>query len=523
VKLFSRLALAGLLAASLGHLAAQPASHHTWVRVTDSTGSPLHGRLLLFLKSGSGDSSVDTSDFSPTDTWIAATEVHNWQPGTSIEVDTDATAFPQGFSAIKPGTYEIQAVLDTDHSYPYSGRGPQDWLSPVLPLANWTPGSGDEPTLTLDHHPTESAERTQALAKIKDSATPDVARLEEFESPLLTSFWGRSTKIRAWVILPPGYDEKSSTTYPTLYWTHGFGGNLDYALYEGITIAHARMVAGKIPPMIWVMLDESIPQGTHEFADSVNNGPWGTALTREFIPYLEHKYRMDARTNGRFLNGHSSGGWATLQLQVNYPNVFGGTWSTSPDPSDFHDFTGTNLYAPSSNIYRGPDGSETPLIRDHAKILGTANTFSREEAVLGPYGGQMTSFDWVFSPKGPSGAPLPMFDRETGAVDPAVVAYWREHYDLAHIVETHWAEKKALLTGRIHLYVGTADTFYLDRSAHLFEAVLNRLGAEPHFTYIPDRTHFDLYKVGDDREALFDEITSQMYAIARPGLDWKKK
>jgi enterochelin esterase-like enzyme len=81
--------------------------------------------------------------------------------------------------------------------------------------------------------------------------------------------------------------------------------------------------------MIWVMLDESVPQGTHEFADSVNNGPWGAALTTEYLPYLEHKYRMDSRAKGRFLNGHSSGGWATLQLQVNYSKIFGGTWSTS--------------------------------------------------------------------------------------------------------------------------------------------------------------------------------------------------
>jgi hypothetical protein len=116
-----------------------------------------------------------------------------------------------------------------------------------------------------------------------------------------------------------------------------------------------------------------------------------------------------------------------------------------------------------------------------------------------------------------------MFDRQTGTVDPAVVAYWRDHYDLAHIVETHWAEKKTQLKGRIHLYVGTADTFYLDGAAHKFDAVLAKLNADGHFTYIPNRTHFDLYNVGDDPNGLFDEITAQMYAVARPGVAWHKK
>ena len=281
------------------------------------------------------------------------------------------------------------------------------------------------------------------------------------------------------------------------------------------------MKAGKMPPMIWVMLDESIPQGTHEFADSVNNGPWGTALTTEFIPRLEQKYRMDAKPSGRLLNGHSSGGWATLQLQINYPGVFGGTWSTSPDPSDFHDFTSVDLYAANANMYRRLDGSAIPLIRDKGKVVVNMEQLARLEEVLGPYGGQLASFDWVFSPKGANGAPEPMFDRETGQVHPDVVAYWRDHYDLAHIVESTWADRGADLKGRIHLIVGTADTFYLDGSARKFEAVLKRLGAGAHFTYLPDRTHFNLYEIEQDKQGLFDQIGAEMYAVARPDVKWQ--
>jgi len=355
----------------------------------------------------------------------------------------------------------------------------------------------------------------------KSQVKPGEEGLEEYESPMLSAFWGHTVKIRAWVILPPGYDGQKAESYPTAYWTFGFGGDIDGAMVQGVRL-RKRMADGKMPPMIWVMLDESIPEGTHEFADSVNNGPWGAALTREFIPYLEAKYRMDARPTGRLLNGHSSGGWATLQLQVNYPDVFGGTWSTSPDPSDFHDFTGVDLYAANANFYHWTDGSAVPIFRNKGTVVATAEQLTKIEDTTGSFGGQIASFDWVFSPKGKDGAPEPMFDHVTGAVHPEVVAYWHDHYDLAHIVEAHWAERSASLQGRIHLIVGTADTFYLDGAAHKFEAVLNRLGAEPHFTYLPDRTHFDLYGVDKDPQGLFDQIGAEMWAVARPGVEWKK-
>jgi S-formylglutathione hydrolase FrmB len=498
------------------------AQHHLILRVqiASSIPTPVSGRLLVFVKQGVDDKEVDINEFRLTDTRVAAIEVHDVAPGGVVEFDADLLAYPKAFSAVPAGNYEAQAVLDVDHTYNYNGRASGDWMSSVVPLANWTPGTGDEPILTLDHHPEQDPKRAAAIAKLKDEANSGVAQLEEFESPLLTRFWGHSVKIKAWVVLPPGYTDSSSDTYPTAYWTHGFGGGIDGALSTGLRL-HDRMKSQKMPPMIWVMLDESIPQGTHEFADSVNDGPWGTALTNEFIPYLESKYNMDARLQGRLLNGHSSGGWATLQLQVNYPTVFGGTWSTSPDPSDFHDFTGADLYAANANVYRKPDGSAMPIMRMRGKVLATFEQLCRLEEVLGPYGGQVSSFDWVFSPKGPSGAPRPMFDRATGQVDPQVVAYWHDHYDLAHITEATWAERGADLKGRIHLIVGTADTFYLDGAAHKFEAVLNRLGAEPHFTYVPERTHFDLYAVDKDPSGLFDQIAKEMYAVARPSADWK--
>ena len=485
--------------------------------------SPVSGRLLVLLRPGIRGKDIDLNPFQPTSISVAAKELYYWKPGTPVDIDTDELAFPAGFSTLTPGDYEAQAVLDVNHNYNYSGAstGPSegDLYSAVLALKAWTPGQGPEPQLTLSGVIPANTPRTQ-LSQEQQQAADTATHLEDFVSPVLTRFSGRETRIRAWVILPPGYSDHSAARYPTVYWTHGFGGNLASAKVTGQRL-YVRMAQNKMPPMIWVMLDESLPTGTHEFADSVNNGPWGTALTTEFIPHIESKYRMDGKASGRFLQGHSSGGWATLQLQINYPKIFGGTWSTSPDPSDFHAFSSVDLYAPHANLYKKPDGSAFPIVRDHEKVLATMEQLALQERVLGDYGGQLASFEWVFSPRGADGRPMQMFNRETGDVDPAVVGYWGDHYDLARIVQKNWAALGPNLKGKIHLIVGTADTFYLDGPAHKFEAVLKSLNADPHFTYIENRTHFDLYKVGDDPRGLFDTIAAQMYAVARPGQQWK--
>jgi S-formylglutathione hydrolase FrmB len=323
------------------------------------------------------------------------------------------------------------------------------------------------------------------------------------------------------VVEPPGYKEHSSVRYPAVYYTHGFGGNLA-RIRPVAGDVYRRMTEKKMPATMWILLDESLPTGTHEFADSVNNGPWGKALTSELIPYLESRYRLDARAGARFLNGHSSGGWATLWLQVTYPEVFGGTWSTSPDSSDFHDFTGPDLYTPHANVYRRSDGSLYPLIRNDGKVVASFKDFARLEGVLGPYGGQFASFEWVFSPRGPDGRPTPMFDRVTGDVDATVVRAW-EKYDIARTLEANWPALSPNLNGKIHVIVGTADTFYLDGAAHKLKAVLDRLGANAQVTFLEGRTHFDLYKADADPRGLMDQIAARMYRTWQSGSPVSKR
>jgi len=106
---------------------------------------------------------------------------------------------------------------------------------------------------------------------------------------------------------------------------------------------------------------------------------------------------------------------------------------------------------------------------------------------------------------------MPLYDRDTGKIDPEVAAYWDEHYDIANLLRTNWKTLGPLLNGKIHMTVGTADTFHLDESARLLEQTINDLGGKASFTYPEGRNHFDLYQGG-----LTETIAKEMYAVARP-------
>ncbi len=485
--------------------------------------TPVSGRLLIFAKPiASTDkrpiTRVDMDQIDAHAAAIAAQEVPRLAPGATVDLDADVTAFPTPFSQLKPGHYAVQAVLDRDHSYDYTARGPGDLVSAVvemdlpnaatqlLTLATVVP-----PSDPLQPQPNVPA----ATREVYPAAAADVHTIN-FVSPSLTAFWGRPITLHGWVVTPPDYAAHPAQRYPTVYYTQGFGGNLR-SLHDVAVARWDEMKTGKAPPMIWVAVDQSSPTGTSEFVNSVNNGPWGQALTAELIPDLERQYRMDAKPSGRLLTGHSSGGWAVLWLQVTYPKLFGGAWPTSPDPSDFHSFLGIDLYAANANVYRKPDGSPWPLAQDKGQMLVSVEDYTKREVVLGAYGGQIASFEWVFSPRAADGLPVPLFDRTTGAVDPAVIAYWKEHYDVAERLRRHWPELRRDLDGKIHLTVGSADTFFLNESAQLLENTMKGLGAKTDFCYVDGRNHFDLYAIGDDAWGLYQAIAWEMYAKARPG------
>jgi hypothetical protein len=151
------------------------------------------------------------------------------------------------------------------------------------------------------------------------------------------------------------------------------------------------------------------------------------------------------------------------------------------------------------------------LIRMGGQDVQSLPDLALQERVMGDYGGQLASFEWVFSPRGQDGRPLPMFDRATGAVDPLVADYWEKNYDIAAHLRNNWKALGPKINGKIHLTVGTADTVYLNEPARLLEQTIKSLGGKADFTYIEGRSHFDLYK-----DNLFEQIANQMYKVARP-------
>jgi hypothetical protein len=463
----------------------------------------LSGRLLIFMTNQAKPSEMIEPDFqNPNAVWIAGKEVSNWQAGKTIEVDTDDLAFPAKFSDAPKGEYQVMALLDANHSYTYNGAGAGDLYSGIVKVRM----PDDETGLTLSKRVPE-----------KNIDIPANVKVVEFESPLLSAFWGRPVEMQASVVLPPGYDESKTRKYPTFYSVHGYTGNHLSAL-PGVPNLLKKMSEGKRPEMIHVYLNANNSLGHHVFADSANNGPWGRALTSEFIPYLEKQFRMDAKASGRFLNGHSSGGWSTLWLQVNYPDFFGGTWSTSPDEVDFRTFSRTDLTKyPPQNLYFDETGNQRNLVLIGGKEIMSTGESARQERVLGYYGGQYASFEAVFSPKGADGQPLPLFDRDTGRIDPEVQKAW-EKYDISRLLRDNWKTLAPKLKGKLHIIVGTADTFHLDEAVRLLEAELKKLGSDATFEYIEGRDHFNLYQGG-----LGDRIANEMYRVARPNTKTMKK
>ncbi len=488
-------ALTGVLA--IAAVGASAAPIRFTVKVADKIDgvtAPLSGRLLIFMRKDDGKPTdgfgPDSSD--PNAVWISGTEVANLVPGRPVEVDPDALSFPSAFASAPSGNYQLFALLDRDHSYTYNGPGSGDVYSEVVKASS----------------PFATAELTlyKAVPERKIDV-PKNARIIEFVSPMLSAFWGRPIKMKASVILPPSY-EKSNQRYPTIYNVSGYGGTVLNPL-RGAAQREKEMVEGKRPEMISVFLEAQVPLGHSVFADSANNGPWNSALVKEFIPYLEKQFRMDAKPSGRFLTGHSSGGWTTLWVMVTNPDFFGGTWSTSPDPVDFRNFTGPDLYS-NSNVYADANGKEYGLVRDKGKDLATFRQYAQQERVLGYYGGQMASFNAVFSPKGDDGQPMKLFDVDTGRIDPNVLKAW-EKYDISRLLRENWKTLGPKLKGKLHIIVGTADTFHLDESVRLLDAELKKLGSDAEITYLEGKTHFDLYQDG-----LMEKIQWSMYKVARP-------
>ncbi len=482
---------------------------------------PLDGRLLLLLSTDkTQEPRFQVSDISLNSQQVFGIEVAGWKAGQDSVFGDDVLGYPvESLAAIPAGTYQVQALLNRYETFrlgdgrilklpPDQGEG-QQWSKKPGNLYStpreivFDPGKGDTIEVALDN----------VIPPIPPPATTKYIRHERIRSERLSKFWGRDVYLGAHVLVPEGFDTHPNARYPLVI-NHGhfpdtIGGfretppdpnlkpdysdrfhisgynriqeELGYQLYKDWT-------APGYPRYLVVEVQHANPYYDDSYAvNSANVGPYGDAITYELIPYLEKKYRALGGGWARFLYGGSTGGWSALGAQVLYPDEYNGAWAACPDPIDFRQFGVVNIYE-DKNAYswKGPWKTvATPGHRDYlGHIQSTVEQMNRMELVIGPKtrsGGQYDVWQAVYSPVGGDGYPKPIWDKRTGAIDKEVAAYWKENYDLVHILKRDWSKglgKK--LAGKIHLYVGEADNYYLNNAVYLAEEFLKGTNDPPY-------------------------------------------
>jgi S-formylglutathione hydrolase FrmB len=430
----------------------------------------MKGRVYVFL--GPDDAGLEPR-FGPD--WFSpqpffAVNVDRLRPGEPLRIDSRSDGFSGSLDELDAKRYAIQAVVRLNPDTHRIGNGEGNAFGAVV-HARLDPNDAGVIELKVDKWiPPRTFKAT------------DRVKLVELASPKLSAFHGRPIKHRAAVILPKG---DLPAKLPTLYIIPGFGG--DHFGAAGLA-EDGRRDFGK--EFIRVLLDPDCGSGHHVFADSATNGPRGTALVEEFIPYVESAFPALADPRARLLTGHSSGGWSSLWLQVTFPDVFGGTWSTSPDPVDFRDFQRINIYAPGENMYRDREGKRRPIARIGTIPAFYFDRFCRMDDVIG-WGGQLGSFEAVFSAVDHHGRPRRLWDRASGAIDPEVAKAW-EAYDIRLYLERNWRALGPKLKGKLHVITGELDSFYLEGAVKLLKESLTKLGSDAVVEIVPKRDHGNL-------------------------------
>ncbi|MBL8990322.1 MAG: alpha/beta hydrolase [Phycisphaerae bacterium] len=438
---------------------------------------PYSGRVYVAMLQRSSASGPEprqliTNWFRPPQ--VISLDVTDVPPGGSITIDAATPglrAFPRPLSSLTDGTWAVQGIARRSLDHPVPGQGAGD-LHSIVALAD---AAKPEPL----------ALKLSNVVAPRPFAETDRVKLVEIVSPLLSEFHKREVKVRASVVLPKAWSDQPDRTWPALYYINGFGGDHRSAGRIG-------QQGGPADDVLQVVPDPTCAWGHSVFADSATNGPWGRVLVEELIPAVETKYRGPAAPGGgggerRYVWGISSGGWSSLWLQVTYPDAFSGCWSHVPDPVDFRDFQQINLYRDGENMYRDAGGQRRPLARMGDRVSLYYDDFVAMEDVLG-HGGQIASFEAVFSPREPDGSPRRLFDRATGRIDPQTAKAW-ERYDIRLVLERNWAALAPRLKGKIHVIAGEKDTFYLQGAAALLQQALSALGSDAQVTVVPGMPH----------------------------------
>ncbi|MFI2743519.1 alpha/beta hydrolase-fold protein [Zhouia sp. PK063] len=388
--------------------------------------------------------------------------VKNIEPGQSIIIDDNAVSFPTKLSEIERGAYYVQVVWDRN----LGGRS-------IAESAGNFYNSSKKIDLTKDIEKVFTIEADKMIPEPDAFQNTQYIKELKVSSKLLSTFFKKEITVNAAVILPKAYFEKPNKKFPVLFYVSGYGG--DYHRYSGKTFASEPIDSISF---IRVFLDGNCPLGHSVYANSDNNGPWGDALVKEFIPTLEKTYRCNG---AKLLNGHSSGGWSVLWLQTQYPKVFDGCWSSSPDPVDFRSFQKVNLYE-DTNMFYDAEGNQHSVatVAGYFPWVSMKAIYHMEKVVY--RGEQMHSFNAVFSRKGTDGMPESICNSETGAIHKEVVEHWKK-YDIALYLKNNWNLIKDDLDGKVRISVGDQDNFLLNYAVHLLDKQMQGLHSKFEFAY----------------------------------------
>lgn len=328
------------------------------------------------------------------------------------------------------------------------------------------------------------------------------------DSALMRDFARTRWPLTFSVVLPPGYEASAERHFPAVYRILGFGASDDLVRRSASGIYEA-MERGA-PKMVYVLLVGDIGDRHHLFADSANNGPWSRVLVEEIVPEVERRFRVVPDASARFVMGHSSGGWSALWQQITHPLLFGGAWATAPDCVDFRSYYGADVTPGSrDNMYWARDGSLR--LASRGRELTTVRGDVRRELARHGVGPILTDA-WAFSPRGRDGNPRLLFDVETGDLDAEVARAW-EAFDLSKRLEHDWGTIGRELAGKLHVWVGEDDEFYLNEAVSRFCEVLHTRDPSATCETVPQRSHWTLVdphydaglrrKIADEMERAF--------------------
>ena len=509
-----RFTILALVAAVTGPLTAQSGGPRFEVVVPRALrAEAVTGRVYVFISRRSDEEPRlgvhHESDCVP----FFGVDVDGLAPGTPAVIDARTLGYPvTSLRDIPAGDYYVQALVSVYTEF-HRADGRVLWLHNDQwegQQFNTSPGNlvSEVQTVHLDPASADTVQLALARALPPVEVPPDTkwVRHIKIQSHILSDWWGQPMYLGATVLLPRDYDRESTRHYPTVYQQGHFSlrppfgfstdstterpeeraQRLARTMHEPGFEFYKAWSAATFPRMIAVTFQHPTPYFDDSYAvNSANNGPYGDAIMRELIPYLEQHFRMIRAPGARFLTGGSTGGWEALALQIYHPDFFGGTWVLYPDPVDFRSYELVNIYSDTNAFTHQVADWMQAEVPAEVEVTGqpriTVRMESQFEAVLGSHarsGEQFAIWEATYGPVGPDGYPAELWDLRTGHIRSDVAAYFRDHdYDLREYLQRTWSTLGPKLRGKLHVFVGDYDTFYLNLAVYQLEEFLR--GAVP--------------------------------------------